>query len=124
MQQASLVWLMPFLFPSICLQQVERPSDMTAQAYVESGLRHVEKHEDDKAFADFNKAIELDPRSDLAYRYRGQLFAASRRDFSHAIADLTKALELNPLSVETIRYRGIAYHQAAKYSEAIRDYTM
>ena len=42
-----------------------------------------------------NKAIELDPQSELAYKLRGQA-KFELKDYKGAKSDFEKALELNP----------------------------
>jgi Flp pilus assembly protein TadD len=49
----------------------------------------------DRALADANDAIRLDPRNAMAYKLRGGIFGGmGRRD--QAIADFRNALELSP----------------------------
>ena len=50
---------------------------------------------EERAFADFNKAIALDPSHAAAYVGRGRSYLFMG-DHDHAIADLTQAIELKP----------------------------
>jgi len=67
-----------------------------AKAYVNRGAAYRKKGNYDRAIADFNKAIELDPGCAEAYHNRG---VAYRRKGEHkrAIADLNKAMKLTPM---------------------------
>src|SRR5262245_24279781 len=61
-----------------CTQHIEaRKLDtyLIALAHTNRGGAYVEKNEPDKALADFNRAIELDPSMTLAYRQRAALHA-------------------------------------------------
>ena len=49
----------------------------------------------DRAIADYNKAIELNPTYAPAYNSRGRAYT-SKGDYVHAVADVTKAGELTP----------------------------
>ena len=48
---------------------------------------------DKKAFANYTKAIKLNPNYALAYKNRGKLYA-TRKDYPNALADYRRALEL------------------------------
>jgi tetratricopeptide (TPR) repeat protein len=57
----------------------------------------------DHAEADFNRAIELDPRNPFILARRGSFYLSgqdfnriSKQDYDHAIADLDEALMLDP----------------------------
>ncbi len=74
----------------------------------------------DPALADFNKAIELDPKYALAYNGRGNVYdEKGNRD--QAIADFTKAIELNPKYYEAYGSRSLAYSLQKNYDKAIAD---
>ena len=53
------------------------------------------KGELDKAIADFSKAIEIDPKSAIAYNNRGWAYEG-KKDYDRAIADYSKAIEIDP----------------------------
>jgi tetratricopeptide (TPR) repeat protein len=72
----------------------------------------------DRAIADFNKAIELDPKDAIAYGGRGFAYS-SKADYDRAIADLTKAIELDPKNARIYYYnRGKAYERKGGYDGA------
>ena len=62
---------------------------------------HYEKAEFDRAIADLNKAIEINPKSALAYSNLGWAYEAIG-DEREAIAHYRKALEIDP-SLEAAR---------------------
>lgn len=60
----------------------------------------------ERAIADFNRALELNPRLDIVYRWRGVLHG-DQNDFKRALADLNKAIELNPRDAESYYLRAV-----------------
>ena len=53
------------------------------------------RSEHDKAIADFNDAIRLDPKNAWAYSNRGRSWL-SKRDFDKALTDFNAAIQLDP----------------------------
>jgi Tfp pilus assembly protein PilF len=56
-----------------------------------------ERKDNDAALADYSKAIELDPKSVVAYRYRAYFYEALGRG-GGARNDFTRILELDPIT--------------------------
>ena len=71
--------------------------------------------------ADYSKAIELNPKSTLAFSFRGEL-KFKLQDFRGAIADYGKVIELDPKDVSTYIDRGSAKHNLRRYIESIEDF--
>jgi tetratricopeptide (TPR) repeat protein len=76
----------------------------------------------DEAMADFNKAIELDPKNADAYNSRGNLYL-DKKDYKAAIADYTQAIKLQPNYAYAYDNRGDAYDDENDPRDAIVDYT-
>ncbi len=66
-------------------------------AYVNRGTLHVEMKRYDKALADYDKAISIDPRYAMAYQNRGALHFNQKRD-RLAISDWQRAMPLTPIT--------------------------
>jgi tetratricopeptide (TPR) repeat protein len=49
-----------------------------------------------RAFANYDRAIQLKTTNAFAYAHRGELYAAIRGDYARGIADCTKSIQLNP----------------------------
>jgi tetratricopeptide (TPR) repeat protein len=64
-----------------------------AMAHYKRGVAYQFTGDFDRAIADYNKAIELRPRSARAYESRGSAYA-SKGVYTNAVADVTKASEL------------------------------
>ena len=75
-----------------------------------------------EALADFTKAIELAPQSDVGYFERGKTELAQNQ-YDPALADLNKAIELNPNNPDAYYRRGLTQYHQKKFPEAIQDYT-
>jgi tetratricopeptide (TPR) repeat protein len=69
---------------------------LLALAFGQRGLRHRLAKEYDLALADYDRAIEIDPRSAVAYLNRAALFL-QMGDRARATADYRQALALPPI---------------------------
>jgi tetratricopeptide (TPR) repeat protein len=66
------------------------------------------KNEHDKAIADYDEAIRLDPHDAVAYRQRGCSWSA-RMLYDRSIADFNGAIRLNPQYALAYANRGSAW---------------
>lgn len=83
--------------------------------------RKFEQEKNIKAmFADFDRAIELSPDSQLLTK-RGYQHSKNK-NFEKAIADFTKAIELNPDNPILYQYRADAYFSLNQFHNALTDY--
>ena len=86
-----------------------------------SGLRQYEEGDLDKALADYNKAIELNPTFADAYLNRGNVYY-DQSELDKALTDYNKSIELNPEEPLAYRNRGQVYHQQNERFQAVADY--
>ncbi len=75
----------------------------------------------EKALADYNKAIKLDPKSFRGYYNRALIFRQSGLTME-SISDLNLALKLHPKDQMIYNERGLCFQAIKKYNKAIRDY--
>jgi tetratricopeptide (TPR) repeat protein len=75
----------------------------------------------DEAIADYNQAIQLDPRFVMAYHRRGHAYN-EKGDKDRAIADYTQALRLDPNYKAAYIGRGNAYNGKGDHDRAMADY--
>jgi tetratricopeptide (TPR) repeat protein len=75
----------------------------------------------DRAIADFNEAIRLDPKSSLAFRSRGDSYT-NKGDHNRAIADYSEAIRLDSNDALALSARGVAYATKGDYDRAIADF--
>ena len=80
------------------------------------------KDELDKALADCNEAIRLDPRDALGYYNRGGVWL-KRAQYDKAIADLDEAIRLEPGKAVAYGGRGMAWAMKHDRDRAIADYS-
>jgi lipoprotein NlpI len=91
-----------------------------AHAYYFRGVAYEAKGDNDRAIADFNEAIRLDPKYAYAYNDRGIAYQA-KGDNDRAIADYNEAIRLDPKFALAYNNRG-AYFAKGDNDRAIADY--
>jgi tetratricopeptide (TPR) repeat protein len=97
-----------------------RENSRNADAYFSQGIAYRNKDEHDRAIADYNKAIEIDPKLAAAYRSRGNAYA-DKGEYDRAIMDYTKAIEIDPKYASAYDNRCDAYLHKGEYDRAIVD---
>lgn len=91
-----------------------------AKVYEQTAATLVYKGDWAGAIVEYSKAIELNPKSDIAYEGRGNVYT-TMKNFDLAIADLTRAIELRPDRGGPYYGRGIAYRLQGNLDNAIAD---
>jgi|GEM_PF-2294394 len=76
----------------------------------------------DRALADFDRAIQLDPKNDEAYERRAWL-RTDRQQYQKAFEDADAAVHLNGSEADNYYARGWCGVQLGNYSAAVEDYT-
>ena len=99
-----------------------------ASAYFARGNAWEGKKDFDKAIADYDQAMRLDPlypqASDKlarAHESRGRAWA-EKNEFDRVIADFSEAIRLDPSSGEARNFRGWAWTKKKQYDKAIADF--
>lgn len=89
----------------------------TADAYIERGSVFLNTAKNDQALADFNKAVELDPRSAFAFANRalGNVYGGK---LAEAKSDVAKALELDPRNHVALHGVGMIAMREGRHAEA------
>jgi tetratricopeptide (TPR) repeat protein len=93
----------------------------TADAYHIRGRVYSDKDENDRAIADYDQAIRLDPKGANAYFNRAAAFRR-KGDYDRAVTDYDQFIRLKPTDPDGYYYRGTAYDSEGDYDRAIADY--
>jgi tetratricopeptide (TPR) repeat protein len=93
-----------------------------ASVFYLRGKAYHELQEYDRAIADYNEVMRLDPEFPLIFFRRGLAFCKSR-DYDRAIADFSQSIKLSPLDTQSYTRRGLAYWHKRDYDRAIADHS-
>jgi tetratricopeptide (TPR) repeat protein len=107
-------------------QQVQQRYDksikeLSAFEWLESGYKNHMQGDFKAAIADYTKAIELNPKFDLAYNNRGITYHILGK-YNEALVEYSKSIELNPQNADAYLNGGMTYHALGKYNEALVQY--
>jgi tetratricopeptide (TPR) repeat protein len=80
------------------------------------------KGQPDRALADFDRAIQIDPTSASTY-YNRALVWFGKKDFDRALADVDQLIKLTPRDAEAHELRGQIHHERGHFEQAQADYT-
>jgi tetratricopeptide (TPR) repeat protein len=89
-------------------------------AYGTRGDGYLAKGDNNRAIADFSKALQLSPGDDFALAGRGAAYY-HRKDDDRALADLNEAIRRKARNAYALSYRGAVYLQKGKYDRALAD---
>lgn len=100
------------------LSQLIRRHPQNAIDYNNRGLIYFQSGQTQKAFCDYNTALQINPSLASAYNNRANYYAACGK-LAAAIADYDRAIDLNPSHVRARINRGITWRELGQYQEAI-----
>lgn len=83
-----------------------KPEDLNSEDYTKRAKIHVDKKEYSEAYADLDKAVELDPNDENTYFEYGKALFAEQK-YADARLKFSKAIELGILNVAAYVYAGI-----------------
>ena len=92
-----------------------------AAYYTNRAAAYHEKGDNDRAIADLNEAIRLDPKFAMAFNNRGAAYN-EQGDNDRAIADLNEAIRIDPKFAMAFNNRGNAYSDKGDNDRAIADF--
>jgi tetratricopeptide (TPR) repeat protein len=102
---------------------VKPTTSPNAEHYANTGLKHYEAKDFDRAIRDCTEAIKIDPKYALAYSIRG--FAKyEQKKYDEAVNDLTEAIRLNPRDAAgAYKMRASCHQIQGNHARAIADAT-
>jgi tetratricopeptide (TPR) repeat protein/S1-C subfamily serine protease len=104
----------------VVINQALRLSER-ATFYSNRGSAYADLKQYPQAFADYNKAIALNPEDAKAYNNRGFAYLELKQ-YPQALADYNKAIALDPEYANAYGNRGNAYAFSKQYPQAIQSY--
>ncbi len=111
-----------------CQQEVVEPQqnksiseEASADEFYEKGIACTDADEWERAIAEFDKAIELNPHKAVYYSVRGASHDTLER-LDDAVFDYTRALEIDAALSSAYHNRGMAYMDLELYDLAISDF--
>jgi Flp pilus assembly protein TadD len=107
---------------SLWTSVIEKGSEKIPMAYVNRGAAFQKTGLLDKAVADYETALDLDPTDAKAYLSLGAVLEQMGR-LDRAREAVEKAIALNPSSHEAFRNRGVLLEKMDRFDEAIADYS-
>lgn len=112
--------LLPLPPPSPSTNQPDTiPKD--AAGYNSRGIAYLNKGNLDRAIADYDMAIKLNPKYEYAYFNRGNAYQ-NKGNFDRAITNYDRAIKLNPKIAVAYYQRGNAHKKIGDLDRAIADY--
>jgi len=96
--------------------------DILASIYYWQGNVRSDQKNNEKAIADYTKAINFNPKFAAAYNNRGSTYSGSGNK-QKAIDDFNKAIEINPKYSTAYNNRGFSYFNLGNKQKAIDDLT-
>jgi tetratricopeptide (TPR) repeat protein len=97
------------------------PPHSLAVAFDTRGNVYLGKPDYDRAIADFDEAIKLDPEYVNFLNDRGVAYT-KKGQFDRAVADFDQALKLRFFYLDALLNRALAYQSKGEYERAIQDY--
>ncbi len=92
-----------------------------APVFTKRGLSYYRKSDYDRAIADCNEALRLDPQFAEAFTVRGDSYLW-KGDYDRAFSDLNEGVRLAPKAAWTFNDRGRAYEEKGDYDRALGDF--
>jgi tetratricopeptide (TPR) repeat protein len=89
--------------------------------YNNRGVENSSKGDRDRAIADFDQAIRLNPKYAYAYSNRGDAWRV-KGDLKRALADLDQAIRLEPKFANAYYNRGLARERSKDLQGALADF--
>jgi regulator of sirC expression with transglutaminase-like and TPR domain len=91
-----------------------------ALTHTNRGTAYLRKGQYDAAIGEYNKALQINPRSAVAY-YNRSVAYTSKGQYDKAVTDCSSALQLNPSDAKSYYSRGVSHWHLGSKNKAIKD---
>ena len=91
-----------------------------ALTHTKRGTAYLKKGQYDAAIGEYNRALEINPRSAVVY-YNRSVAYTSKGQYDKAVTDCSSALKLNPTDANSYYSRGVSYWHLGSKNEAMKD---
>jgi len=105
---------------TIAQADMQRLKDSTSP-YIMRGRAWLAAGNNEKAIADANKALEINPDSRLGLLLRASI-RQRMQDFTGIVEDYSRALQLQPNDPLTLNNRGLAFIETGEFEKAAEDF--
>lgn len=97
---------------------VEEKKIEFAKQHAAKGYDFQELSENDKAIAEYEISINLDPNFEMPYELLSAIYSG-RKDWGKAYSYISEAIRINPSNAETRNNLGVVYMETGRFDEAV-----
>jgi tetratricopeptide (TPR) repeat protein len=115
-----LLLVVPIL-ATVALAATPAKTPDTFQSHLEKGNELLLAGNLDDARTEYERAVELDPKSPIGYNNLGIVYRRQKLDFL-AIGQFKRALEIEPRYYKAANNMGNCFYSTGEYEEAIKNY--
>jgi lipoprotein NlpI len=115
------LWSKPRATPAPAVAENHSPNHESAMAYNKNGIKKTQMGDFAGALADYDHAIELDPKFVAAYNDRAGA-KENKGDLTGALADCGRAIEIDPNYALAYFHRGCIQYGIGNFRAAIGDF--
>ena len=117
------LWILLVVVAALApLSMLARRRRKRAQPHLNDGLALHQAGHLNRAIESYTRAIEIDPKSAVAFHLRGKAFAGLRY-FNLSIADQTRAIRIDPKFADALMDRGMMMRAGGNLDGAISDFS-
>jgi Tfp pilus assembly protein PilF len=117
----AMVWMLIPLCTACGMSEAQLKREREASAHYKLGISYLNDHSLQRAFIEFQKAIEIDPRYRDAHYALGHVHFM-QENYTAAIASLQKSLSIDSGFSDAHNYLGKVYEAQGKFDRAILEY--
>jgi Tfp pilus assembly protein PilF len=117
----AMVWMLIPLCTACGMGEAQLKKEREASAHYKLGISYLNDNALQKAFIEFQKAIEIDSRYRDAYYALGHVYFM-QENHAEAIASLRKSLSIDSKFSDAHNYLGKVYEAQGKFDQAILEY--